>query len=196
MRSRHVAAATAAVALLVSLTACAVAEAQDPADPADDETSEQDPVSVDQDCLIGRWSLDTEDYRAQAEAYLKSLTIPLEDFAVAGTQILTFEAEGVENNVGLSTDLTWTGTLLGHGFVVDDESSGSGAWEPSGIAPNQLVIDTWIWGVEPHVAPGDAPSIPPLGLADNGPIDVTCTETTLELHGGDAILTGRFTRID
>ena len=60
----------------------------------------------------------------------------------------------------------------------------------------KLVIDSWIWGLEPHVAPGDAPSIPPLGLADNGPIDVTCTDTTLELHGADAILTGRFTRFD
>jgi hypothetical protein len=193
---RTIPAAAAALALLLSLTACAVAEAQDPVDPADDETSEQDPVSVDEDCLIGRWSLDTEDYRGQAEAYLKSLAIPLENFAVSGTQILTFEAEGVENNVGLSTDLTWTGSLLGHGFVVEDENSGSGAWEPSGIAPNQLVVDTWLWGVEPHVAPGDAPSIPSLGLADNGPIDVTCTATTLELHGTDAPLIGRFTRID
>lgn len=193
---RTIPAATAALALLISLTACAVAEAQDPVDPADDETSEQDPVSVDEDCLLGRWTLDTEDYRGQAEAYLKSLTIPLESLEVAGTQILTFETGGEERNVSLSTDLTWSGSLLGHGFVVEDESAGSGVWEPSGAAPNQLVVDTWIWGVEPHVAPGDAPSIPPLGLADNGPIDVTCTATTLELHGTDAILTGRFIRID
>jgi hypothetical protein len=186
----------AAFALLFALTSCSVAEAQDPAEPDPADGAEQDPVSVDEDCLIGRWALDVEDYRGQAEAYLKSLSIPLEDFAVAGTQILTFEAGGVEDNVGLSTDLTWTGTLLGNGFTVEDESSGSGAWEPSSTSPNQLVIDSWIWGVEPHVAPGDAPSIPPLGLADNGPVDVTCTDTTLELHGADAILTGRFTRVD
>lgn len=186
----------AALALLVALTSCSAAEAQDPDAPPPDASSEQDPVSVDEDCLIGRWSLDTEDYRGQAEAYLKSLSIPLESLAVEGTQTLTFEEGGVEDNVGLSTDLTWTGTLLGTGFTVEDESSGSGAWAPSSTAPNQLIIDTWIWGVEPHVSPGDAPSIPPLGLADNGPIDVTCTDSTLELHGADAILTGRFTRID
>jgi hypothetical protein len=196
MPSSSPAAAAAALAVLISLTACGAAEAQDPVDPAGDETSEQDPVSVDEDCLLGRWSLDTEDYRGQAEAYLKSLAIPLESLEVAGTQTLTFEAGGEEDNVGLATDLTWSGSLLGQGFVVEDASAGSGAWEPSGIAPNQLVIDTWIWGLEPHVAPGDAPSIPALGLADNGPVDVTCTATTLELHGTDAILTGRFTRID
>lgn len=193
---RTIPAAGAALALLVALTGCAVAEAQDPVDAADDEVAEQEPVSVDEDCLIGRWSLDVEDYRGQAEAYLKSLAIPLEDFAVSGTQILTFEAGGVEDNVGLSTDLTWTGTLLGNGFTIEDESAGGGAWEPSSTSPNQLVIDTWMWSVEPHVAPGDAPSIPSLGLADNGPVDVTCTDTTLEVHGTDAILTGRFTRID
>ena len=65
-------AAGAALALLVALTGCAVAEAQDPVEPAADEVAEQEPVSVDEDCLIGRWSLDVEDYRGQAEAYLKS----------------------------------------------------------------------------------------------------------------------------
>lgn len=190
---RTIPAAGAALALLVALTGCSVAEAQDP---VEDDVTEQDPVSVDEDCLIGRWTLDTEDYRGQADAYLKSLAIPIEDLAVSGAQILEFEQGGAEDTVSLSTDLQWTGSLMGNSFVSDDESAGVGAWEPSGIAPNQLVVDTWMWGVEPHVAPGDAPSIPSLGLAENGPIDVTCTETTLELHGADAILTGRFTRID
>lgn len=188
-----ISAAGAALALLVALTGCSVAEAQDP---VDDEVTEQDPVSVDEDCLVGRWSLDTDDYRGQAEAYLKSLTIPIEDLAVTGTQIVEFEQGGEEDTVSVSTDLQWTGSLLGNSFVSDDESAGVGEWASSDMAPNRLVVDLWTWGVEPHVPPGDAPSIPSLGLADNGPIDVTCTETTLVLHGTDAILTGRFTRID
>lgn len=163
------------------------------ADPAPTESEEQEPRNVLAECLTGTWQLDTADYLAQSTNYLLGLGVPLDALDVAGTQQLTFAADGYYSQ---STDLTWTGSVLGNPISVRDGSLGEAEWA---VEDDTLAITEWGWVVAPgqnaaELAPGvPAPSFPAISLEGLTTDGITCGDT-LTLQAGGAPLRGVFVR--
>lgn len=178
-----------APALVFALLLAGCAAEPSPSDPA----GGQSPALGDTSCLLGRWYLDVPDYEAQSAAYLTGLGIPLESFAMSGTQILDFNDEPL---LIISTDLVTDAVVTGQSLRVASGWAGSGEWTWRADAPTQLSIADWGWTVDPGGS-DDSEAIPSAPFFDpeaDAPIDVTCTDTTLSLHGGGAPLVGNFTR--
>lgn len=198
---RTLIAAGALLAAVLTLAACTGSGADaDPAPPVEDDTepstSTQEPVDPLAECVAGTWQLDTADYLAQSSAYLIALGIPLDSLDVAGGQQLTFADDGF---VTQSTDLTWTGTVMGYTLTVPSQSVGDGAW---GIADGTLAITDWNWTVDPADAPPpsglpadtEAPELPGFSLEGLVAETFECTADTLILQGPGAPLRGVFLR--
>jgi len=178
---------TLAIALL--LAGCA-------ADPPPEErsgSSGQDPSLGDTPCLLGRWYLDVPDYEAQSAAFMRGLGLPLDSYAMSGTQILDINDEPLIN---ISTDLTIDAVFYGQPVSVANGSAGYGEWTWLSDAQTQLSIADWVWTVDPSGStdPEAPPSAPFFDPESDGAINVTCTETTLSLQGVDAPMVGNFTR--
>jgi hypothetical protein len=179
---------TLAIALL--LAGCAV---EPPPGDEPEGSSTQDPESGDTACLLGRWHLDVPDYQAQSAAYLTGLGVPLESFAMSGTQILDINDEPL---ITISTDLVTDAVVAGQALSVRSAWAGNGEWTWNTDAPTQLGIADWAWTVDPGGSddPETIPSAPFFDPESDAPITVTCTDTALSLQGGDAPLVGNFTR--
>ncbi|MBN9606450.1 MAG: hypothetical protein J0G30_07550 [Actinomycetales bacterium] len=116
----------AGLALATALVGCSGGgEPQEDFVPGGGDGQPDDPIAAD-DCLIGDWLLDVEDYRAQAEAYLLGLGIPISDFAMDGTGILAVAGDGT---IQVNVDLTTSTTLAGQVAVsVPSSYTASGTW--------------------------------------------------------------------
>ncbi len=175
-----------------ALTGC-VPPLTEPEPPAPEPASPQEPVEDlggDTECLIGRWALDVPDYRAQAEQYLLSLSIPVESFDLTGTQIVDF----TDTSFGLTTALTTSAVVKGVPLTSTDESTGAADWQWEADDPTRMVLENWAWGIEPHSPEAGAPVTPPL-IDPTQPLSAACAGDTLTLSGAGAPLVGRFTRM-
>ena len=95
---------TLAIALL--LAGCAM----EPPPEERSGSSGQDPSLGDTPCLLGRWYLDVPDYEAQSAAFMRGLGLPLDSYAMSGTQILDINDEPL---ITISTDLTIDAVFYG-----------------------------------------------------------------------------------
>ncbi|HWL01916.1 MAG TPA: hypothetical protein VNQ52_06030 [Microbacteriaceae bacterium] len=157
-----------------------------PAEPA--EAPGTDASGGETDCVIGAWALDVADYRAQAEAYLLSLAIPLEAFDITGTMTLQI----TPIHFGVASALTVNAVVHGVPLSAPQEYSGGADWAWEAGDASTMSFDAWSWGVEP-VANDDA--LPAPSLIDPGmPVSVACTGDQLTLQGPGAPLVAHFTR--
>jgi len=178
----------AAAALLVVLSGCAGAPEPAPPDPARPAAPSGDASGGDTACVIGSWLLDVDDYRAQAEAYLLLLGIPLEAFDLTGTMILDITP------VYFSLSAAMVTSAVVHGVPISEpqEFSGGADWAWEADDETTLSLDAWAWGVEPADT-GDAPVAPPF-IDPGAPASVTCEGDRLSLQGDGAPLVGHFIR--
>lgn len=141
--------------------------------------------SDEDDCLSGRWVLDTADYEAQSISWLRSTGIPLDELEMTGAQRLDFRADSFY----FSSDLTTTASVMGVTVGWTDASAGNGTLvvEDAGFR-----VDDFSWLARPEVPPDRAPAPPARDWSQ--PIGVRCTEKLLELSGGGSPLVGRFVR--
>ncbi len=140
------------------------------------------------DCLVGEWTLDTEDYQAQAFAYLSGLGIPLESLTVGGQQVIEFQDRGV---MSVRTDLEVNASVFGNPISATSQSSGNGEWSTNGGA---LTVENWIWGIEPTPTTPDQPSVP-LFDPTAGPSTAVCAGDSVRLQGPGAPLSATFVRV-
>lgn len=157
-------------------------------EPPTEEATVPDSEAGDTGCLVGRWFLDVADYQGQADAYLKSVGIPIESLEITGEQILDINESPY---LSVSTDLVVNASVQGLTFGYRDQSAGGGEWGFD--SPDAIVVDGFAYTVEPEVPPGGAPAIPFLDPSA-GPLSVSCDGDRLSLRGATAPLTGNFVR--
>lgn len=182
------------VALLLALDGCAgaPAAAPDPAGPA----GPPGPVETadgtsggDTECVIGTWALDVEDYRAQAEAYLLSLSIPLESLELVGSLTVGFTPIYFDVSSALTTNAVVHGVPLSE----PGEYSGGADWGWEADDASTVSFDAWAWGVEPATS-SDGFAAPAL-VEPGSLMSVECAGDELTLRSAGAPLVGHFTRI-
>ncbi len=146
-------------------------------------------------CIEGAWNLDVEDYSFQSEDYVRGLGLPITDFAMAGSGVIRFTAEGL---VATDIDLVTTGTIVAGDTRVplNTQSSyhGSGDWGP-GDDPDSIDLDNW--ANLPNDGVAADPAAPPIPAIDYTNIDAVmalCTEDTLILQAFGAPLYAKWHR--
>jgi len=182
-------AATATAAFLLMVSGCsAPSPAEDEAvpPPVDDGTASEPST----DCVADRWSLVVDDYRAQSEAYLLGLGIPIEDFGMTGSQVLTLTSDGL---LQVETDLTSTGRIVAGTTVVPfsittlEVATADWAWtEDEGgdgtiAITNFAVVESEVETPEEAAAAGVEPPVPALG--EDAVLQVDCDGGVMELSG-------------
>jgi hypothetical protein len=185
--------AVAGIALIAALTGCSGGAPQE--EHVDDgaEGQPDDAIAAD-DCLIGDWMLDVADYGSQSEAYLVGRGIPITDFAMDGSGLLFFTADG---SMQVNVDLVTSGTLVaGDSLVpisVPSHYNASGTWS----RPESDVDAINIENVTEDVTAGDETvQVPLLNFADNPRVFIQCDEATdsINLQGADAPLSSWWVR--
>ena len=176
------------VLLLVGCTPT-VTDSDDPGDAAGGEAAPGEAS-----CLTGQWDLDVANYRDQSQQYLTTLGIPIADFAMSGTEVLSF---GEDGGLELGTNITAGGTITVPGFSgpvsTTTQSVSSGDW--STADDGSLTIENWT--LIDNAVTSTAPEGVELGgfsLADATGVTVLCDQTTLFLQGPDAPLGSYWTR--
>lgn len=172
-------------ALTLPLTLAFVLAGCSASTPADSDPGSVDPdpqALTAADCVTGDpWSLDLDDYTAQARDYLDGLAIPVSDLVMAGSQTVQFTADGLMSVV---TDVTSTGIISTPDgpipFEVRSTDGGSGDWSLSD--DSIMTVENWstVAGQEPSDATVDVP------LPDYStlfPVGVTCQAGLLSLTG-------------
>lgn len=149
----------------------------------DDDGSDDGSAS---DCFVGEWVLDTDDYSAQALAYLGGLGIPVESVVVSGEQVVTFQDEVMD----VRTDMQVDAVIAGVPISATSQDAGNGEWT---VVDGALTVENWLWGIEPTPAAPGAPSVP-LFDPTRGATTATCAGDQLSLQGAGAPLTGNFVR--
>ena len=144
--------------------------------------------SGDTACVVGVWNLDVEDYRAQAEAYLLSLDIPLESLEMEGGMIVSISPV----HFAVSSSLVTKAVVHGIPISAPGEFTGGADWQWEADDATTMGFDAWSWGVEPRPS-ADGPPVPPL-IEPGQPLTVGCEGDQLTLHGPGAPLVGHFTR--
>ncbi len=175
-----------AVALLASaLTGC-VPSATLPAGTLPDEV----PV---EDCLIGSWLLDLDDYAAQSQAYVVGLGIPMESLTYSGTYRIELSDNGGDllftAGAGLTTSAIVNGTPIGGSESWYGESAFTWADE----SHQSVTLDGWNY-IEDLEIDGEIPGVGVLYPEEAGTISMACSGDTMSLSGPGAPLVGLFVR--
>lgn len=161
------------------LTGCSASTPADP-DPGSVDPAPQAPTA--EDCVSGGpWSLDLDDYTAQARDYLDGLAIPVSDLVMAGSQTVQFTPDGLMSVV---TDVTSTGIISTPNgpvpFEVRSTDGGSGDWSLS----DDSIMTVENWSTVAGQEPGDAiVDVPLPDYSTLSPIGVTCQAGLLSLAG-------------
>lgn len=180
----------AAVLLLLVLVGCTptVTTSDDPGDSTGGESLGGE------NCLTGQWDLDVANYRDQSQEYLAGLGIPLTDFTMTGTEVLTFAEDG---GVELASQITSGGTITVPGFTgpvsTETTSISTGNWSTAG--DGSLTIENW--ALIDNSVTSTAPEGVDLGgfsLTNVSGMTALCDETSLFLQGPDAPLGSYWTR--
>jgi hypothetical protein len=179
----------AAAALLLLLVGCTpTVTTTDPDDSTGGETV------AEESCLTGEWDLDVANYREQSQEYLTTLGVPITDFTMSGTEVLSFSADG---GLELASDITSGGTITVPGFTgpvsTATTSISSGNW--STAEDGSLTIENWT--LIDNSVTSTAPEGVDLGgfsLTNASGITALCDETSLFLQGPDAPLGSYWTR--
>jgi hypothetical protein len=177
----------AAFLLLVALSGCGGGGSGTQEELVDDgvEGQPDDPIAAD-DCLIGDWMLDVADYGAQAEGYLTGLGIPITEFAMDGSGLLFFTAEG---SMQVQVDLVTSGVLVaGDSLVpisVPSTYHASGTWSRPDADVDAIDIED---AVEEGGVGDDQLPIPLFDFAENPRVHIICENEgeQLRLQGADA----------
>ena len=166
-------------AALLSLSACSIGPTATP-EPTDDAMAS--------DCIIGDWTLDTEDLESQVESLL-SVTTAVDDIDIQGDQTLTFADDGT---LSMRADLDATAEVDGRSLsrTLNATGTGSWAWVEEG---SSLQVTDWAWESDPDSEPGDEAELPTFDFSD-AEVGVTCSDDTLKLEPEGAPVTGTFTR--
>lgn len=163
-----------------------------PSTPDDSAGGEGTPA--DESCLMGQWDLDVANYATQSAEFLAGLGIPIVDFTMTGSQVLSF---GDDGSMELATGITAGGTITVPGFTgpvsTTTESIGTGTWSTG--ADGSLSISDW--ALIDNAVTSTAPEGVDLGgvaLGDVSGVTALCDETSLFLQGPDAPLGSYWTR--
>ncbi|HTL40713.1 MAG TPA: hypothetical protein VL294_04510 [Pseudolysinimonas sp.] len=184
----------AAFLLLGFLTGCAGGGT--PQEAREDDVVEGQPDDAIQpdDCLIGEWLLDVDDYGAQSEAYLTGLGIPITEFAMDGGGILAF---GMDGTVALNIDLTTTGVLVAGDSMVPISApshyGGSGIWSRPDADVDAVDITEWVTPSSAAAADSDV-QVPLPDFAADPRVFVQCSGDQLILQGAEAPFGSSWTR--
>ena len=157
--------------------------------PADSSGSESAPS-----CLTGQWDLDVANYAEQSATLLVELGVPITDFTMTGTQVLSFSDDG---GMELATAITAGGTIVVPGFTgpvsSSTESISTGSWGTA--ADGSLTVSDW--ALIDNSVTSTAPEDVDLGgftLTNAAGITALCDETSLFLQAPDAPLGSYWTR--
>ncbi len=150
-------------------------------------TQTSDAAAGDTSCLLGRWHLDTDDYAAQALAYVTGLGVPMSSLVISGDQILEFNESPFMN---VATDLQLDAVVHGQALAVSSQFAGGGEWGWDGDSASDIGVDNWGWTVEPTAGPDGSPPL----LDPSQGISVTCSADRLTVQGSGAPLAGVFSR--
>ncbi len=189
MISRTLAIGGAAVLLLAGCTSPSAPDSDsDPVDPGP-------PDADGSECFTGApWSLNLDDYAAQAESYMAGLGIPISDFVMSGSQTVQFTTDGL---MAVETDITSTGVLqLPDGpFPVNVHSGtgGSGDWSLGSTG----FMDITNWSTtEADPAPADPTDVdvPVPDFSVIPTVGVTCQPGLLSLTAPDSPFVPLFSR--
>ena len=184
----------AGLLLLVALTGCG--GSSEPQEEFIDDGSEgqpDDPIAAD-DCLVGDWLLDVADYGAQSETYLTGLGIPITDFAMDGSGLLFFTADG---SMEVQVELITTGVLHGDDTAVPisvpSEYHASGTWSRPDSDVDAIDIEN---ATETTSGADDSAAVPLFDFAANPRVYVICENDgeQLRLQGADAPIASVWTR--
>lgn len=185
---------TVAVPTVAAPTAAAPSEPEEPPEPSTSDSPEQSlnpsPESTesgDTECVVGVWNLDVEDYRSQAEAYLLSLSIPVESFEMEGGMIVGINPIYFD----IASSIVTKAVVHGVPISAPGEFAGGADWQWEADDATTMSFDDWSWSVEPGSA--DGPAVPPL-INPGQPLTVGCEGDQLTLHAPGAPLVGHFTR--
>lgn len=182
--------ATATMALGILLLVGCTPTTPTTAQRADDSSGSEGAGS----CLTGQWDLDVDNYRDQSAEFLTSIGIPITDFTMTGTQVLSF---GEGGSMELATAITAGGTIVVPGFTgpvsSSTESISTGGW--STADDGTLTITDW--ALIDNSVTSTAPEGVDLGgftLTNAAGITALCDETSLFLQSPDAPLGSYRTR--
>ena len=182
--------ATAMLALgILLLAGCTPTTPTTAERPADSSGSESEPS-----CLTGQWDLDVANYAEQSATLLVELGVPITDFTMTGTQVLSF---GEDGGMELATAITAGGTIVVPGFTgrvsSSTESISTGSWATAG--DGSLTVSDW--ALIDNSVTSTAPEGLDLGgftLTNAAGITALCDETSLFLQAPDAPLGSYWTR--
>ena len=173
---------------VLALAACTTTTPEPPDDSTGGETT------AELSCLTGQWDLDVANYRDQSQEYLTTLGVPIADFAMSGTEVLSF---GEDGSLELAANITAGGTITVPGFTgpvsTTTENISTGNWTTA--EDGSLTIENWTPIV--NDVSGESPEGVELGgftLADATGITALCDATSLFLQGPDAPLGSYWTR--
>lgn len=175
---RRTALALAGVIVLAGCSATTPAEPE-PLPPGD---------AASDDCAVGTWNLDVAAYSSDSEAYLQSLGIPLESFAMDGQGKLTLTGDGL---VAADIALQTTVVVAGNSISAPSEYTATGDWSRTG--DEALQFDNWARvGDEPDIPP--EVDVPDLDVTQLAGVTAQCSATDLYLQGPDAPFGSRWVR--
>lgn len=168
------------VAALV--TACSPQPATGPAPGADVTAPPADGTPSQQPCVVGEWQLDVAMYRADSEAYVLGLPLPIEGFDMTGVGFITFTPDGL---VTTDVDLTSSGTIVAGEtrvpFSTPSRYAASGDWSLGGDGAT-IDLANWSSDVDHDVlADPSAPGVPAIDYTDIPSVTSQCSETELHL---------------
>lgn len=178
---------TASIALCVLLLAGCTPTTTNSDEPADSTGGE---IAADEDnCLVGVWDLDLANYREQAQAFLTSMEVPVQDLVMDGSQVLSIGPSGI---IQLDTNVTTSGTIVVAGFTgpvsAHTETVENGDWELGD--DGTLTISNWTSVSDASTATEGADDVP-VGAVDFSEIPTIatiCNGDSLFLQGPDAPL--------
>jgi hypothetical protein len=182
----------ATVLLLFALTGCGGAGSGEQEELVDDGVEGQpgDAISA-EDCLVGDWLLDVEDFARQSNGYLVSRDIPITDYAMDGGGILAFGADGT---IAVNIDLTTSGVLHGDDvavpITVPSHYNASGTWSRPDADVDAIDIDA----TEETSEADESLPVPLLDFESNPHAFVVCDGDFLSLQGEGAPFGSVWTR--
>jgi uncharacterized lipoprotein NlpE involved in copper resistance len=185
--------ATVTLCVAILLLSGCTPTTPDPDRPDDSSGGE---IAPDADvCVVGTWDLDLANYRDQAEAYLATTGVPIQDLVIDGSQVLQVGPSGI---IQVETNVTTSGTIVVRDYTgpvsAHTESVENGDWEFAD--DGTLTIAHWTT-VSEDPASTDATEDVPVGAVDfSGMPSVTalCDGDSLFLQGQDAPLGSYWTR--
>jgi hypothetical protein len=175
-----------AVALLASaLTGC-VPSATLPSGTLPDEV----PV---EDCLIGSWLLDLDDYAAQSQAWVVDLGIPMESLTYSGTYRIELTDNGDDLLFTAIAQLTTSAVVHGTPISGSESWFGESAFTWADESHESITLDDWGYTEDLNIE-GDIPGVGVLYPEEAGTITMACSGDTMSLSGPGAPLVGLFVR--